>query len=160
MIAKKAVYHFLSLLLLVGFMQASGPYQAVHAAGVRCARPAAIGLGDCSSWENACTLQTALTGSASGDEIWVAAGVHKPSTGSNIATFQLKDGVAIYGECHVSAIPFEWLRLAQSKIRVVSIVIGVLIETGNRTTTAEAVGDKCHSIRDIVVDSKEICPRR
>ena len=56
------------------------------------------GAGDCSSWANACTLQTALTAAASGEEIWVAAGAHKPTTGSDrTATFQLKDNVAIYG---------------------------------------------------------------
>ncbi len=97
MILKKAIDLTLSLFLLVGFILINQPVQPVHAAGVRYARPAASGLGDCSSWANACTLQAALTGAASGDEIWVAAGVHKPSTGSSTATFQLKDGVAVYG---------------------------------------------------------------
>ncbi len=56
------------------------------------------GAGNCSSWETACSLQTALTAADSGDEIWVAAGTYKPTTGSDRnATFQLKDGVAIYG---------------------------------------------------------------
>ncbi len=67
-----------------------------RAAGIRYATPA--GTGDCSSWANACTLQTALTGAVSGDEIWVAAGAHKPTTGTDrTATFQLKNGVAVYG---------------------------------------------------------------
>jgi predicted outer membrane repeat protein len=71
----------------------------VHAAGIRYAAPAANGAGDCSSWENACTLQSALTGSTAGDEIWVAAGLHKPTTMATdrVATFQLKSGVAVYG---------------------------------------------------------------
>ncbi len=51
-----------------------------HAAVVLYAKPAASGTGDCSSWANACTLQTALTGAASGDEIWAATGTHKPTT--------------------------------------------------------------------------------
>jgi len=73
--------------------------QSVRAASVRYAKPTATGTGDCSSWANACTLQTALTGAASGDEIWAAAGVYKPTMLSTdrAATFQLKDGVAIYG---------------------------------------------------------------
>jgi hypothetical protein len=57
------------------------------------------GTGDCSTWTDACSLQTALTGAATGDEIWVAAGTYKPtaSTSDRAATFQLKNGVAVYG---------------------------------------------------------------
>ena len=56
------------------------------------------GTGDCTGWTNACTLQTALSGADSGQEIWVATGTYKPTdvTDRN-ATFQLKDGVAVYG---------------------------------------------------------------
>ncbi len=64
--------------------------------GVRYAAPAAQGNGDCSSWANACTLQTALAQAVSGDEIWVKAGVHYPGT-NRTDTFQLKNGVAVYG---------------------------------------------------------------
>jgi hypothetical protein len=67
-------------------------------AGILYAKPAASGTGNCSSWANACTLQTALTGAFSGDEIWVAAGTYKPTTGADRnTTFQLKSGVAVYG---------------------------------------------------------------
>ncbi len=69
-----------------------------HAAGILYAKPTATGAGDCSSWANACGLQTALTGATSGDEIWVAAGTYKPTTGiTRSATFQLKSGVGVYG---------------------------------------------------------------
>ena len=53
----------------------------------------------CDTWENACDLQTALFWAAAGDEIWVKAGVNKPTadTRSPDATFQLKEGVALYG---------------------------------------------------------------
>lgn len=71
---------------------------AVSAAGTRYAKPTATGTGDCSSWDNACTLQTALTGATSGDKIWVAAGTYSPTTGTDRnATFELKTGVAVYG---------------------------------------------------------------
>jgi peptide/nickel transport system substrate-binding protein len=75
------------------------PSTNVHAAGVLYAKPTASGTGDCLSWANACTLKTALTNSISSDEIWAAAGVYKPTTaGTNrIATFQLKQSVAVYG---------------------------------------------------------------
>ncbi|GAP13486.1 protein containg cadherin domain [Longilinea arvoryzae] len=56
------------------------------------------GTGNCSTWGNACTLAAALTSAVSGDEIWVAAGLHRPTTGTlRSATFQLKSGVAVYG---------------------------------------------------------------
>ena len=54
--------------------------------------------GDCLSWDTACELQTALTNATEGDQIWVAEGTYKPTTDSNReATFQLKNGAAIYG---------------------------------------------------------------
>jgi uncharacterized repeat protein (TIGR01451 family) len=51
------------------------------------------------SWTTAYTsLQSALSAASSGDEIWVAEGTYKPTTGGNrSATFQLLNGVAIYG---------------------------------------------------------------
>ena len=55
------------------------------------------GTGDCSSWANACTLQTALTNAVSSDEIWVASGVYYPGTTDRASTFTLKNGVAVYG---------------------------------------------------------------
>jgi hypothetical protein len=69
-----------------------------HTAGVRFAKPSATGTGSCSSWANACLLQTALTNAVSGDEIWVAAGMYKPTGGTDrAATFQLRNDVAVYG---------------------------------------------------------------
>ena len=51
------------------------------------------------SWATPCDLQYALqTLAISGDEIWVAAGTYKPTTGTDrAATFQLKLGVGLYG---------------------------------------------------------------
>jgi predicted outer membrane repeat protein len=61
--------------------------------------------GACTSWTDACELQSALSKAGSGDEIWVAAGTYLPDynpgngthTGDRTATFQLKNGVGIYG---------------------------------------------------------------
>ena len=36
--------------------------------------------GDCSSWGEACDLQTALRVAVSGDEIWVQQGLYKPTS--------------------------------------------------------------------------------
>ncbi len=69
-----------------------------RAAGIRYVRPVASGAGSCNSWADACTLQTALTGSVNGDEIWAAAGIYTPTTGTDRnATFQLVSGVSVYG---------------------------------------------------------------
>lgn len=73
-------------------------YTVSNYSGVYYVKPSATGLGDCSSWANACTLQTALTNASSGDEIWAAAGTHKPTSGTDrTISFVLKSGVAVYG---------------------------------------------------------------
>ncbi len=59
--------------------------------------------GDCSTWQKACALQTALGIAAAGDEIWVTVGIHLPDEGADqtdndpASTYRLKDGVALYG---------------------------------------------------------------
>ena len=75
----------------VGVRPENGIQLAVHYAA-----PAAQGSGDCSSWANACTLQSALAAAVNGDEIWAQAGVHKPGA-AQTDTFTLKNGVAVYG---------------------------------------------------------------
>ncbi|HOS78977.1 MAG TPA: choice-of-anchor Q domain-containing protein, partial [Anaerolineae bacterium] len=60
------------------------------------AAPVARGDGDCSSWDDACTLQGALATAVSGREIWVMKGVYYPGELRNDA-FALKSGVEIYG---------------------------------------------------------------
>ena len=99
MVTNKNIFRIISILLICVFVLASAPFQAVQAADTRFAKPAAEGSGNCSSWANACTLQTALTGAVPGQEIWVAAGTYKPSSdpADRTATFQLKNGVAVYG---------------------------------------------------------------
>ncbi|HNS50074.1 MAG TPA: right-handed parallel beta-helix repeat-containing protein [Anaerolineae bacterium] len=63
----------------------------------------AAGANDGSSWEDAYTaLQSAMEEAAEGDQIWVAEGVYTPTYESTpgdprSATFQLKNGVALYG---------------------------------------------------------------
>ncbi len=70
----------------------------VHAI-VRYVKPTASGTGDGTSWANAsANLQAMINASGSGDEVWVAAGTYKPTSGTdrNIS-FVMKNGVGIYG---------------------------------------------------------------
>ncbi len=83
---------FLAAALMVGAPQAT-----YADPGVRYAAPAVQGSGDCSSWDNACTLQTALSGALSGDEIWVKKGVHYPGTARTHSFRVQRDNVQLYG---------------------------------------------------------------
>lgn len=88
---------FVSFIIVLLVMQSAWLVPAVRASSnILFVAPTAQGSGDCSSWANACTLQTALQNAVSGDEIWVQAGVYYPGT-SRSASFVLKNGVALYG---------------------------------------------------------------
>ncbi|HEU0295738.1 MAG TPA: choice-of-anchor Q domain-containing protein [Anaerolineales bacterium] len=72
----------------------------VHASPmIRYVKWDASGTNDGTSWANAYNdLQSALAVASSGDEIWVAAGTYKPTTGTDrTISFTLKSGVAVYG---------------------------------------------------------------
>jgi len=59
----------------------------------------ATGANNGASWTDAYTnLQTAIGTAVSGDQIWVAKGTYKPTTGTDqTVSFPLKNGVKIYG---------------------------------------------------------------
>lgn len=66
-------------------------------------KPTAQGLGNGSSWANACTLQYALDNADAGHDIWVAQGTYYPSviypsgTDNRRKTFHISTGIMVYG---------------------------------------------------------------
>jgi len=91
------VFVFLGISLwLTRFNLVEASFFPVVDARVLYARPNASG--DCSSWEQACDLQSAISRSVAGDQIWAAAGTYFPTTSTDRSiSFVMKSGVAIYG---------------------------------------------------------------
>ena len=84
----------LILILLIGVIGAD-PAQA-QSVVYRVSSDGAVS-GSCGDdWSNPCDLQYLLNLLTSGGEIWAKAGTYKPGTDRN-STFQLRDGIAIYG---------------------------------------------------------------
>ncbi len=94
--------------------------------------------GACTSWPDACPdLQTALGQAASGDEIRVAAGTYKPTSGTDpTATFQLLNGVAIRGGYAGLGAPDPDARDIATYVTTLSGDIGVL---GNNSDNSGSV---------------------
>lgn len=96
----KNIQRILSGLLILILLFSTFPLSEVYAAGtVYYVKANATGSNDGSSWTNAYTsLQSAIAVATSGDEIWVAAGIYKPTNNINRKlSFTPKVGVAIYG---------------------------------------------------------------
>ncbi len=92
------VFRFVVVLLML-FSQPGRAVGHASALAMLCYVDAgATGMQDGTSWENAFTdLQSALGGSAC-SQVWVVAGLYRPGTAADrTATFQLKDGVSLYG---------------------------------------------------------------
>ena len=100
MIRRSRPRTLISILFILGWVLAFAlaPFTAssVRAASVLYVKPGVPDAADCLAWGTACSLQGALGKAASGDTIWVAAGVHYPGA-SRTDTFTLLDGVAVYG---------------------------------------------------------------
>ncbi len=87
--------HHLSIIIISLCLSAL----VVNAQTIRYVKPTATGTGDGLSWANASgNLQTMINASAANDEVWVAAGTYKPTTGTNRGiSFRMKNGVTIKG---------------------------------------------------------------
>ena len=87
------------ILLLLVFLFAGIPPRSAQAAGLYYVAPSPSGAGDCSSWANACDLQTALTTALPYSAIWVKEGVHKPTAtiARNISFVITWDNIFVHG---------------------------------------------------------------
>ncbi|MFN3847966.1 MAG: beta strand repeat-containing protein [Spirosomataceae bacterium] len=82
-------FTFLFLLLSLSF---------TYAQSIRYVRPVASGSGDGSSWANASSNLQAMINASGVQQVWVAAGTYKPTSGTDrTISFSMKNGVAIYG---------------------------------------------------------------
>ncbi len=102
---RKQCYSFIRLIVILTVTQVI--FASAALAAVIYVASGAGGSNDGTSWTHAYTnLQTAITSSTSGDELWVKAGTYIPSSAPNYTTpppganyyhFHLKNGVALYG---------------------------------------------------------------
>lgn len=80
--------------MILAFGALSG--HALASTSVLYVKPQATG--NCSSWDDACDLQTALGKADRGDRVWVRKGTYYPTSGADrAATFQMESGVRILG---------------------------------------------------------------
>ncbi len=98
MLVRRVAALFLTAILVLGATEPVAAGGAVYFVNYK-----ATGAGDGTSWSNAFrSLQPALSVAAGGDQIWVAKGTYWPTLATEPAdtrtrTFQLKEGVALYG---------------------------------------------------------------
>ena len=110
----------------------------------------ATGSNNGSSWSNAYTnLQTAITNAKSGDEIWVAKGIYRPTSGTDrTASFVLGNAVKMYGgfagnETNINQRDIE---------KNVTELSGDLGTQGNNTDNTYNVVDISNTTKDSVLD--------
>ncbi|MDD5371032.1 MAG: choice-of-anchor Q domain-containing protein, partial [Anaerolineaceae bacterium] len=118
-----------AITLFVILLLALFPAHVAHAAVTRFAAQDGKTTGACDSWANACTLQFAITTAQTGDEIWVKAGDYIPTNRTSISdarsvTFQLKNGVAIYGGFAGTETDINERNLAAGHTSILSGAIG------------------------------------
>jgi len=147
---KRLLYIFILVGMLVAFsLVATHPAWGANTLHVR---PG--GTGDCSTWADACELQTALGSVVSGDEIWVAQGIYTPTQRTDpgderTATYQLVDGVALYGGFPGTGDPGFGDRDWESNVTVLSGDIDgndLTDPYGIVTDTANILGDNSYHV--------------
>ena len=126
-----SLFFAISLIIVLGLSEVSAYSTDAETQGIILyVKPGANGT--CTSWANACELQTALFNAVAGDQIWVAAGTYKPSSSNRLATFQLKSGVAIYGGFPAAGGGWE-TRDWETNITTLSGEIGILNDSADNS---------------------------
>jgi predicted outer membrane repeat protein len=70
----------------------------IQLSGTLFAMPEGFASGECASWQTACDLQYILSNTTGPAEVWVKMGSYFPTNDTvQTASFQLKNGVALYG---------------------------------------------------------------
>lgn len=105
------------------------------------------GSGGCTTWGDACGLQTALGMAADGDQVWVAAGIYYPTdTNDRDISFNLISGVAIYGGFAGSETALEQRNW----------VTNITILSGDIGTPDVIADNSIHVVQGITVNSATI----
>ena len=133
-------YKYLSVRIVLAIMLIAGVFGVIPAhasAQIRYVKWNASGANNGTSWTNAYTdLQSALSTSLSGDEIWVAAGTYKPTSSTDrMISFALKNSVAIYGGFSGT----ETLRTQRNYITDITILSGEIGAAGNADNSYHVV---------------------
>ena len=148
---------FLCLEISLVLLLALGTFQVVRAdPGVIYVDQDATGANDGSSWADAYVdLQDALAMAVYGDEIWVAEGIYLPmvehgGTGDRFKSFQLKNGMALYGGFDPSQGDVAWEdRDWAGNVTVLSGDIDnndITDPTGVVTSTANITGNNSYHV--------------
>jgi len=98
------------------------------------------------SWKDAYrNLQSALASAQNGDEIWVAAGVYRPTDGTDrTASFMMRDGVALYG----GLLGGEISRDRRDAAAYETVLSGAIGEHGNHDNSYQVIRGANDAILD------------
>jgi hypothetical protein len=123
--------------------------------------PAGAGLLDGSSWTNAAVgddLQNIINFTAAGDEVWVAAGTYRTTSGTNRSiSFSMKNDVAVYGSFSGSETLLTQRNLTSGLTSILSAEIGAAGNSDNSYHTIHNTGLNATALIDgfIIQDAND-----
>ncbi|WP_052345586.1 T9SS type A sorting domain-containing protein [Alkaliflexus imshenetskii] len=109
----------------------------------------ANGNGTGFTWSDATSLQHALSIANAGDEIWVAAGIYYPTSGSDRnASFVLKDGVSLYGGFEGTETSLQQRNWRTNQTILSGNIGNAALDTDNSYHVVKAVGNDTNPVTD------------